>query len=144
MDVKGSYSFDAPVDRVWEVLLDPATLESCMPGCEKLNPLGDNRYEAIMSVGVGSVKGTYQATITLADQVPMHSYRLIVDGIGSPGFVRGEAVVSLEAQEGKTMVRIDGEAQVGGTVARVGQRMIGTMHKMMMDRFFACLQKAAA
>ena len=143
MDVKGSYSFDAPVARVWELLLDPQSLSQCMPGCEALTPIGDDRYEATMSVGVGTIKGTYSAKITIADRLPMRSYRLIVEGEGRPGFMRGEATISLEEAEGKTLVRVDGDAQVGGTIARVGQRLLGSANKMMMDRFFKCLQNAA-
>ena len=144
MDVKGDYSFDASVGRVWEVLMDPDTLAGCMPGCEKLAPLGNDQYEATMSVGVGSIKGAYVARITLADQVPMRSYKLIVEGKGSPGFVRGEARISLEEQEEKTLVKVEGEVQVGGTIARVGQRLLGSVNKMMMDRFFTCLRDAAS
>ena len=142
MDVNSSYSFDAPAARVWEVLLDPDALAQCMPGCEKLTPLGNDQYEATISVGVGSIKGSYMAKITVADQVPMSSYRLIVEGTGTPGFVRGVAHISLEDHGETTLVKVAGEAQVGGTVARVGQRLIGSVNKMMMDRFFTCLQEA--
>lgn len=86
-------------------------------------------------MGVGSIKGAYQAKISLSDLVPERSYRLGIEGNGSPGFVRGEALI--------TLVRIDGEAQVGGTIARVGQRLIASVNKMMMDRFFACIQESA-
>ena len=143
MDVNSSYHFDAPVARVWEVLLDPDVIARCLPGCEKLTPLGDDQYEAIISVGVGAVRGSYTARITVADQVPMCSYRLVVEGTGAPGFVRGVANISLEDQGERTLVKVDGEAQVGGTVARVGQRLIGNVNRMMMDRFFTCLQETA-
>ena len=144
MDIKGSYSFDAPVARVWEALLDPDMLARCMPGCEKLTPVGNDQFNATISLGVGAIKGTYQARITVADRVPMRSYKLIIEGEGSPGFVRGEALVSLDEEASKTLVKVDGEAQVGGTIARVGQRLIGSVNKMMMDRFFACLGEATA
>ena len=143
MDVNSSYHFDAPAARVWEVMLDPDVIAKCMPGCEKLTPLGNDQYEAIISVGVGAVRGSYTARITVADQVPMHSYRLVVEGTGAPGFVRGVAHISLEDQGERTLVKVDGDAQVGGTVARVGQRLIGNVNRMMMDRFFTCLQEVA-
>ena len=143
MDVNSSYSFGAPAARVWEVLLDPDALARCLPGCEKLTPLGNDKYEVAMSVGVGAIKGSYTAKITVADQVPPRSYSLIVEGTGTPGFVRGVAHISLEDQGETTLVKVVGEAQVGGTVARVGQRLIGNVNKMMMDRFFTCLQEEA-
>ena len=144
MDVNASYIFQAPAARIWEVLLDPDALARCMPGCEKLSPLGNDQYEATMNVGVGSIKGTFLARITVADLVPMRSYKLLVEGTGSPGFVRGEAHISLEEQGKGTLVKVEGEAQIGGTIARVGQRLVGSVNKMMMDRFFTCLQKEAA
>ena len=144
MDIKGSYNFHAPASRVWKVLLDPDILASCIPGCEKLDSLGDDRYEATMSVGVGSIKGRYQTRITVSDQEPIVSYKLIVEGNGAPGFIRGEAVITLEEEGEVTLVKVDGEAQVGGTIARVGQRLLGGVNRMMMDKFFTCLQKAAA
>ena len=143
MDVGGTYTFQAPADKVWDVLLDAESLASCMPGCERLEPLGDGKYSARLSVGVGSIQGRYEATITVSDQVPTRSYKLTVEGTGSSGFVRGEAVVSLTEQDGSTVVTVQGEGQVGGTIARVGQRLIGSVNKMMMDRFFTCLQRSA-
>ena len=144
MEIKGNYVFNAPIAKVWETMLDPKTIEHCIPGCEQLKPLGDGEYEAVLVVGLGSIKGRYQTKITLANQVVMRSYKLTVQGEGSPGFVRGEAQVSLEAKEGKTLVNVEGDAQVGGTIARVGQRLLGSVNKRMMDGFFNCLQKAAS
>ena len=144
MDIKGSYSFNAPVARVWDVLLDPDSLAHCIPGCEELTPVDDGQFEATLSVGVGAIRGKYLAKITLTDRVPTSSYKLIVEGSGTPGFVRGEAIISLEEQGNETLVNIEGDAQVGGTIARVGQRLLGSVNKTMMDRFFTCLQEEAA
>ena len=143
MDVAETYIFQAPAARVWHVLLDPENLASCIPGCERLEPLGDDRYRASLNVGVGAIRGKYEATITISDQVPPWSYKLTVEGNGSPGFLRGEAQVSLEEQDGGTVITVQGKGQVGGTVARVGQRLLGSVNKMMMDRFFTCLQESA-
>ncbi len=143
MDIKETYSFDAPIDRVWALMLDPDSLAHCMPGCEKLVTVDDGRYEATLSVGVGAIKGSYAATITIADVVPMRSYKMLVEGAGSSGFVRGEAFISVSQEGNKTLVKVDGTAQIGGMVARVGQRLIGSVNKMMMDRFFTCLQESA-
>ena len=80
MDVGGSYSFDAPPDRVWELLLDPDNLARCTPGCEKLEPLGNDQYEATLRLGVGSIMGSYRAKIKIEDKVPVRSYKLVVEG----------------------------------------------------------------
>ena len=136
--------FNAPATRVWDTLLDPDILSGCIPGCERLTPLGDGRYETVISLAVGPITGRYGAEITLADQEPTGSYRLILKGKGSPGFVRGAVLISLEEQESGTLVKVEGEAQVGGTIAMVGQRLLGSVNKMLTDRFFACLQQAAS
>jgi carbon monoxide dehydrogenase subunit G len=143
MKISGSYEFNAPPRKVWETLMDPQTLEHCIPGCESFNPVGDGEYQAVVNVGVGPVRGSYSAKIAMLDQEPHRSYRLTVQGGSSMGFANGEAVVTLAEQGDKTTVQVDSDAQVGGTVARVGQRLIGSVAKGLMDRFFGCLREAA-
>jgi hypothetical protein len=75
----------------------------------------------------------------MLDKNPPHSYRLVVEGSGKPGFVNGEATIELVADGAGTTVRVTGRGNVGGVIARVGQRLLGSVSKMMMDRFFACL-----
>ena len=144
MHVKTSYTFDAPAAKVWATILDPEVIAGCMPGCQALTPLGDDQYEASLNVGVGSIKASYKAKITLADQTPPTSYKLKVEGRGSPGFVQGEALISLLENGDKTTIQVDGDAQVGGTIARVGQRLLGTVNQRMMDNFFNCLKESVA
>ncbi len=72
--------------------------------------------------------------------MPPSSYRLIVEGQGKPGFVKGNVAIALRADGGSTIVDVNGTVQTGGPIARVGQRLIGSVSKMMQDRFFACLQ----
>ena len=142
MKVTGTYSLKAPAERVWQALIEPETLAHCMPGCDKLERTGENQYEAILSVGIGAIKGTYTAKITLSDLVPPSSYKMVVDGTGTPGFIHGEGEIALSEQDGTTTVRLEGDAQVGGPVAMVGQRLMGTVNKTMMDRFFRCVGRS--
>lgn len=143
MDIAETYTFRAPPAKVWDVLLDPERLAGCIPGCQSLEPLGEGQYRASLNVGVGAIRGKYEATVTISDQSPPSSYKLTVDGSGSAGFLRGEAEVTLAEKDGGTVVTVEGTGQVGGTVARVGQRLLGSVNKMMMDRFFTCLQESA-
>ena len=140
MDISGSYSFNAPPDRVWALLMDPAVLSSCIPGCEKFEPDGDDRYTVTLTVGLAAITGTYTGTVVLTDMIPQTSYRLVVEGQGRPGFVKGTTAVTLQAEGATTRVDVSAEVHTGGAIARVGQRLIGGVAKMMMDRFFACLQ----
>jgi carbon monoxide dehydrogenase subunit G len=140
MDIAGTYTFNAPPDRVWTLLMDPQVIASCIPGCEGFEPVGEDRYKARLKVALAAITGSYQGTIVLADKVPTTSYRLVADGQGRPGSVKGSAAVSLRPQGNETVVDVQGTVQAAGPVARVGQRLLGSVSKMMMDRFFACLQ----
>ena len=140
MDITGSYRFTAPRERVWNLLLDPAAIASCIPGCEKLEPDGENRYRARITLGIAAMVGTYEGTVVISDRVEPESYTLSVEGQGKPGFVKGNAAIALESDGSTTTVNVSGTVQTGGAIARLGQRLIGSAAKMMQDRFFACLQ----
>ncbi len=140
MDIAGSYPFNAPPDRVWDLLMDPALLASCIPGCDRFEPAGDDRYTVTMTVGLAAITGTYTGTVVIVDKMPHTSYRLVVEGQGRPGFVKGSSGISLRADGATTIVDVAATVQTGGAIARLGQRLIGGVAKMMMDRFFTCLQ----
>ncbi len=143
MDLAASYTFAAAPTTVWNLLIDPAVVAACLPGCERLEPIGEDQYRASLNLAVASVSGRYAGTVAILDKRPPHSYRLVVEGTGKPGFVKGEATVELVEQDETTIVNVKGQGQVGGLIARVGQRLLGTVSKMMMDRFFGCLQERA-
>jgi carbon monoxide dehydrogenase subunit G len=139
MQISGSYVFEAPADRVWDLLMNTAAIASCVPGCEELTPIGDDRYRAKMTVAVSAVTGSYDATIALEEKTPPHGYTLRVDGQGRPGFVKGTSRIQLAEQGGRTRVDVAADVQVGGAVARVGQRLLEGVGRAMMNRFFACM-----
>ncbi len=144
MDVTGTYTFNAAPDRVWALMLDPAAIAACIPGCESLEPDGENRYKAKITLGMAAITGTYEGTVVISDKVEPQSYRLSVEGQGRPGFVKGDAAISLRADGATTIVDVKGTVQTGGAIARLGQRLIGSASKMMQDKFFACLQSKLA
>jgi uncharacterized protein len=140
MDISGSYTFNAPPARVWALLMDPASISSCIPGCESLEAEGPDRYRARLTVALAAITGTYDGTVVISDQVDNTSYRLTVEGQGKPGFVKGNAAIALRPDGDGTIVDVSGTVQTGGPIARMGQRLISSVSKMMQDRFFACLQ----
>jgi len=140
MDITGSFTFNAPPDRVWALLMDPAVLSSCIPGCQRFEPDGVDRYNVTLTVGLAAITGTYTGTVVLTDMVPQTSYGLVVEGQGRPGFVKGSSAIVLRAEGATTVVDVSAAVQTGGPIARVGQRLIGSVAKMMLDRFFECLQ----
>ncbi|MGE5302113.1 MAG: SRPBCC family protein [Alphaproteobacteria bacterium] len=136
MKIDGSYTFNAPRERVWQVLLDPKVLAQCVPGCETMNEVGPDQYEAIMKVGVASVKGTYKGKVSIKDKQPPFHYVLSGEGSGGPGFMRGDVAVDLEENNGQTLLKYSSDAKVGGLIASIGQRMLSGVAKMMLDQFF--------
>ncbi len=142
MKITGTYEFDSTAIDVWNVLTDPKDLQRCIPGCEELKPQGQDEYHAVLTVGVGPIRGKYNAKIFMKDQVPHRTYRLVVEGTGSSGFLNAEALITLVEQDGRTTVQVESDSQAGGPIARVGQRMMGSVAKSMMDRFFGCLQES--
>ena len=139
MVINGSYTFNAPPERVWNLLMDTAAIAACVPGCQELTPIGNDRYQAKLSVAVSAVTGSYDATIALEDKDPPHGYTLRVDGQGRPGFVKGVARMKFTEEGGGTRLHVAADVQVGGAVARIGQRLLEGVGKTMMNRFFECM-----
>jgi carbon monoxide dehydrogenase subunit G len=136
MKLEGSHDIPVPRERVWTAFLDPETLRQAIPGCEKLEALGNDEYKATMKIGVAAVKGTFEGKVRLFDKTPPDSYRMAVEGSGGPGFIRGETQISLSEIPEGTRVAYTADVQVGGLIAGVGQRMLGGVSKMMADQFF--------
>ena len=139
MQLAATYKFPATPQQVWTLLMDPEAIKSCLPGCKELRPTGDNRYQAEITIGVAAVTGTFTSTVTLSELQPPQSYRLSVDATGKTGFAKGSATVVLKPTPEGTAVEVTASAEVGGLVARVGQRLIDGVARMTMDRFFGCL-----
>jgi len=140
MTLDGTHYFSAPRDRVWAAFSDPAVLARATPGCERLDPVGSDEFEATLSVGVAAVKGVYQGKLVMLDKKPLEGYTLRVEGSGRPGFVKGEGRLTMTEENGGTRVTIKGEAQVGGVIAAVGQRLLGAASRMLMEQFFSALE----
>ena len=144
MKITATYTFDAPRQAVWDLLQDTEAIAACLPGCEALDPIDEHRYRATLTVGIAAVTGRYEGTVEMQDLDPPNSYRLVVEGRGKPGFIKGGGALTLTDQDGGTRVDVEGDAEGGGTIARMGQRLIGSVSKMMMDRFFSCLRSRLA
>ena len=144
MKITGTYKLEAPIDTVWKGLMSPNILANCIPGCQSLDLVDQDKHDMTVNVKVGPMNGKFQGTISIVDQEIQNSYRLIAEGKGSVGFAQGSALVTLSDISGTTNLLVDGELESGGTIARVGQRMIGNVSKNMMDRFFECLTQSIA
>lgn len=140
MKVEGTFTIDAEREKVWDTLMSPETLAGCIPGCEDFDPVDEDTYNIKMRVGVAAVRGNYSGSVTIADRQHLESYRMVVQGRGRGGSVRGDGVLTLADADGGTQVSVEGDAQVTGVVARVGQRLMGNASRMLMNQFFNCLK----
>jgi len=132
----GQYLLPATPEKVWELLTDPVRLAKLLPGCERLDPDGPDRYKAAVKFGIAAISGKYAGTVEFSEKKPPHFMRMKIGGKGMPGFVDGTGNIELAEKDGQTELRYTGEAQVGGMIASVGQRMIEGAAKKIVDQFF--------
>ncbi|HTR61796.1 MAG TPA: carbon monoxide dehydrogenase subunit G [Candidatus Binataceae bacterium] len=138
MKLAGEQILSAPRERVWDLFNSPERLSKLIPGCEKLEMLGPDEYGGTINVGIASVKGVYSGKLKLEDKRAPEHYKMLVDGKGKQGFMRGSGTLDLEARDKTTtVVKYSGDVQVGGPLVQVGQRVIDSAAKMMMGQFFA-------
>jgi len=132
----GTASLPAPPSEVWSLLTDPSRLSRLLPGCERLEPDGPDRFKAVVKFGIAAISGKYAGTVEFAEKKPPHSLVLKMDGKGLPGFVKGEGRIELTANGSDTELAYTGEAQVGGLIASVGQRMLDAAARKIVQQFF--------
>ena len=140
MKINGTQTFPAPRQRVWEFLIDPQRLARCLPGCEKLEAVGEHEYASQINVGLAAVKGVYTGKVKLEEMQPPAHYKMLIDGKGKQGFIKGNGILDLEEQNGQTLLKYSGDIQVGGPLASVGQRMVDGAAKMMIGQFFTAME----
>ena len=142
MTMTGEVQLPAPRQTVWEKLNNPEVLKATIPGCESLEKTSDTAFQAVAVTKIGPVKARWKGKVTLTDLDPPNGYRIVGEGEGGvAGFAKGAADVKLSDKEGGTLLTYNVEAQIGGKLAQLGQRLINGTAKKMADEFF---QKFAA
>lgn len=144
MKIQGNQTLDATPERVWKLLVDAEVLKRCTPGCERLELSEEDVYEAVLNVGVGAVTGRYTGRVRLQEMQPPFHLKLVVDGRGTQGFVRGTGVLDLAEAGGGTSVTYVGSVQLGGPIASIGQRVLQSSARMMVGQFFVALKAELA
>lgn len=138
MDMKGEHKISAPREVVWKALNDPDVLKACIPGCQDLTKTSDTGFEATVQAKVGPVKAKFSGAVTLSDIDPPNGYTISGEGKGgAAGFAKGGAKVSLEDDNGETILRYEVDAKVGGKLAQIGSRLIDSTAKKMAGEFFS-------
>jgi len=147
MEMTSTRSVPAPVETVWAALNDPGMLRGCIPGCDAIEPDGENAYRIAMVAKVGPVSAKFTGRMQLADVDPPRGYTLSFDGQGgAAGFAKGEAKVSLAPAESgaATALSYTVKAQVGGKIAQIGSRLVDGAAQKLADDFFGRFSDAVA
>ncbi|GAA4329597.1 carbon monoxide dehydrogenase subunit G [Pigmentiphaga soli] len=142
MDIGGTQVIAAPRAEVWEALNSPEVLKTCIPGCERIEADGDDRYKVTMVAAIGPIRARFLGTLTLTDVQPPTAYSLLFEGNGGvAGFGKGGASVSLADLPEGTSLSYTAQAQVGGKLAQIGSRLIDTVAKKLAADFFRAFEK---
>jgi carbon monoxide dehydrogenase subunit G len=136
LKITGSYSLPFDREKAYHSLHDPAILSLCVPGCDALEKVGEDEYAMKMKMALAAFSGLFTGKIKITEANPPQSFKMIVEGSGKVGFLKGEGLINLNPSGSGTDLTYDGDVQVGGTIAAVGQRMIDTTAKMMIRKFF--------
>ena len=136
MKIGGSYTLPVARERAYELLQDPEVLARCLPGTDHLAKIGPGVYEMRMKMVLSAVQGLFAGKVRLRDQKPPEQFRLLVEGSGKVGFLKGDGVLTLVSLDASTEVRYEGEVHVGGVIAGVGQRLLDTTAKLIIRKFF--------
>ena len=140
MKLSGAYRFNIPREQLWEALFDPAVVGECVPGLRNFSQQTADRYDVELGLRVGIVSGTYKGTVEVVERTAPTSCRVVIQGAGVRTNLKGEGAVALTAENGATTLAFQGDVQVTGTLARVGQRFMSSVAKTQFDQFFQCLR----
>jgi carbon monoxide dehydrogenase subunit G len=141
LNFTGTTLIRAPQQQVWDVLLSPEALHACLPGCKRFEEIVPDTYEATVTLGIAAVKGTYNGRVTITERDEPNSYKLNIEGSGTNATVRGTGSISLAPTADGTNVQWTTEAQVGGPIASVGQRLLSGVAKVVAGEFFKCMER---
>ncbi len=145
MKIKGNYTFKGPIEAVYDLLQDPEALANAMPGTKELKLTGENSYDAELNVKIGPIKGTFGGSIAIEEAVRPTHFKLSVTGKGAAGNLSGAGTIDLsEVGENQTRIDYEGDTQVGGRIAQVGQRLVQSVARKMINKGLQSLEKDLA
>ena len=142
MKLSTTQHIKAPRAKVYAAITDPAVLQKCIEGCEKLVRTSEDSYDAHLKLGLAGIKGSYVGKLLIKEKKPPESYTLVMEGKGASGFVRSTARVRLVEKDQGTELICDADAQVGGAIAAIGSRLIEAAAKKITEDFFKKFARA--
>ncbi|MEX2208977.1 MAG: carbon monoxide dehydrogenase subunit G [Myxococcota bacterium] len=141
MKLEGRQVIDTPLAQAWQRIVDPRVLRACTPGLDKLDARDADHYEAVLEVRMPAITGRFEGTLEFLERVPPERLKLRLAGKGAVGFVDGEVTLTLAAVDEGTSIAYSADVQVGGQVARLGQRLISGVTREMAGQFFSAFER---
>ena len=138
LEFNGEYTLPLSLPKVWQGLNDPEVLRQSIRGCSELERVSEQEFQAVLVAKVGPIGVTFRGQVVLKDVVPLKSYTLVGQAKGgAAGFGSMSAHIELESIHAEsTLLRYSAQADVGGKLASVGQRLILSVAKKQADDFF--------
>ena len=143
MKLSGNYTVPIQQERTYQLMQDPAVLARAMPGCDHLALIAPDEYEMRMKMVISSIQGLFSGKVRIADRNAPGSFRLIVEGSGKVGFMKGDGLLTFTPLYTSTDIHYEGDVQVGGMIAGVGQRLLDTTSRFLIKKFFEKLTAEA-
>jgi len=143
LKLSGNYTVPIQQERTYQLMQDPAVLARAMPGCDHLALIAPDEYEMRMKMVISSIQGLFSGKVRIADRNAPGSFRLIVEGSGKVGFMKGDGLLTFTPLYTSTDIHYEGDVQVGGMIAGVGQRLLDTTSRFLIKKFFEKLTAEA-
>lgn len=144
MEIKHSHTFkNIPNEIVWNTIQSPEVLKKVLPGCDVFEEVGDEKYESVLNINMGPIKGKFTADVEQVDMVEPKSYRLLVKAKGKPGEIAADAAMEFAESDGNTVLTCTADVTPTGLLATIGQRIMGGVAKVILGKFFKDIEKEA-
>jgi len=140
LKIEYRHTYQQPRETVWDYLQNEQILAKALPGCKRFTATGDGKYDAELGLDLGPIKGAFEGQVEISDVNVPESYRLRLHGRGMPGELTADSQVELCEKDGKTEVTCVADAQATGLLASVGQRVMGSIARMMLGKFFKAVE----
>lgn len=141
MHLEGNHTFNSTQEGLWSLLNDPAVLARTTPGIRELEPLGGDRFKAVMDIKMGPIKSLFNGTLEVVDKEEPKSYRLLIDVDAKIGTVSAQAGIALRPREDGTALFFEADTKLSGLLARMGQRVLSGVARLFTSQFFKALEQ---
>jgi carbon monoxide dehydrogenase subunit G len=141
--IEDKFQVKAPIDRVWNFLIDPRQVVQCLPGVKLTEIKDDRTFVGAMTVKIGPVSMSFAGTVQITEKdEAQHRVRMSGEGKEGSGWVKGSMfsqLVSLSA--GETEIQMQTELEIAGKALQFGRGLIQPIMKQQFQKFAESVKK---